>query len=178
MAFAGLIALEQRHEYANGAVEAGTAVADCNAGTHGPLPRQAGNRHESAHALHDLIESGAICVRAFLPEAADACIHDAWIDLAHAFVVDAEPVLYTGSIILDDHVRFLRETLEHSDAIGFFQIERNAAPVSLQILKVCAVAFVERSAVTVRISRFFNLDDIRSPIRELAGARRTRARAR
>ena len=47
-------------------------VGDRNADPHRPLPRQAGDRHQSAHALRDLIEAGPVGIGPVLAETGNA----------------------------------------------------------------------------------------------------------
>ena len=61
-----------------------------NADPHRPFAGSAGDRHQPAHALRDLIEAGALVIGAILAEAGDAAIDDARVDLAQALIVDAE----------------------------------------------------------------------------------------
>jgi len=68
----------------------------------GPLPGAPSDRHQSAHALRDLIEAGALVIGAVLAETGDAAIDDARVDLAHALIVDAELGLDVGPEILDE----------------------------------------------------------------------------
>ena len=53
-------------------VDAGADVGDRDADAHRPLPGQAGDRHQAAHALRDLVEARAVGVGPVLAEAGDA----------------------------------------------------------------------------------------------------------
>ena len=57
---------------APGAEDAGAEVGDRDADAHRALPGQAGDRHQPAHALRDLVEARAQAVRAVLAVAGDA----------------------------------------------------------------------------------------------------------
>ena len=74
------------------AVRSATGDADA----HRALAGRAGDRHQPAHALRDLIEARPLVVGAVLAEAGDAAIDDARVDLAQALVVDAERALTSG----------------------------------------------------------------------------------
>ena len=104
LAFARNLALQQRGEDAHGAEQAGGEIGDGNADPHRPFAGRAGDRHQPAHALRDLIEAGPLVIGAVLAEAGDAAIDDARIDLLHALIVDAELGLDVGTEILDHHV--------------------------------------------------------------------------
>ena len=107
-------------------------------------------------------------IGAIFPESTDTRVDEPRIDFAHGLVVDAKAMFHPRAVILHDHIRFRGEALEDRDTFGAFQIQREAAPVALQILKIGAVAFVERSAVAVLLSRLFDFQDVGAPIRELA----------
>ena len=111
-----------------------------DADTHRALARQAGDRHEPAHALHDLIDASALAVRPVLSKSADAAIDDAGIDLAHVLVGDVEPVLYVCAHVLDDHVGALYQPHERCAALGRLQVEPHHALVAVQVLEIRPVA--------------------------------------
>ena len=64
----------------------------------------AGDGHQPAHALRDLVDAGALGVRPVLAEAGDRGVDDARVHRAHVVVVDAEPVLHRRAHVLDDDV--------------------------------------------------------------------------
>ena len=82
--FAGLLALEQRDQDAERREQSGAEIGDRNADAHRALPGQAGDRHQPAHALRDLVEARPVGVGAVLAEAGNAGVDDARIDLARA----------------------------------------------------------------------------------------------
>ncbi len=86
----------------------GGEIGDGNADPHRAFAGRAGDRHQPAHALRDLIEAGPLVVGAVLAEAGNAAIDDARIDLAHALIVDAELRLHVGAEVLDDDVGLFR----------------------------------------------------------------------
>ena len=55
----------------------GGEVGDGDADPHRPFAGRAGDRHQPAHALRDLIEARALVIGAVLSEAGDAAIDDA-----------------------------------------------------------------------------------------------------
>src|SRR5215213_8891292 len=113
LALAGNVALQQRGENTHGAEQPGGEVGDGDADPHRALARRAGDRHQPAHALRDLIEARPLVVGAILAEAGDAAIDDARVDLAQALIVDAEFALHVGTKILDHDVGLFRQPLEH-----------------------------------------------------------------
>ena len=126
LAFAGDVALQQRGEDAHGAEQAGGEVGDGNADPHRAFARRAGDRHQPAHALRDLIEARPLVIGAVLAEAGDAAIDDARIDLAHALIVDAELCLDVGAEILDHDVGLFDEPLEHLEALRVLQVRASS----------------------------------------------------
>ena len=78
------LALEQRGHDAERREQARGDVGDRRAGAHRSLARDAGDRHEAAHALRDLVEARPVAVGAVLAEARDAGEDDARVDLARA----------------------------------------------------------------------------------------------
>ena len=67
---AGALALEQRHHDPERQQIAGGEVGDRDADPHRAPAGRAGDRHEAAHALGDLVDARAMAVRTVLAEAA------------------------------------------------------------------------------------------------------------
>ena len=153
----------------------GGEVGDRNADAHRPLARQAGDRHQPAHALRDLVEAGPVGIRPILAETGNAGVNDARIDLGEGLVVDAEPLLHVGPEILHHDVGFLDHALEGGQPRGRFQVQRHAALVAMQILKVAALARPAHRFFDAR--RRLDLDDVGAPVGELAHAGRSRPHA-
>ena len=176
LAFAGLLALEQRGDDAEREVDAGTGVADGDPGAHRAFAGPAGDRHEPAHALRDLVEAGAVGVRPVLPEAADAGVDDARIDLAHRLVIDAEPQFHLRPVILNDHIRGLRHLLEDRHPFGRLEVQRHAPLVAVHVLEIRPVPAVVHGPFL--FSGLLDLDDVGAPVGKLPHGRRAGARAR
>jgi hypothetical protein len=169
-ALAGSIALQERGENADRGEQACGQIGDRNADADRPVTRQSGDRHQAAHALRDLVESRPVGVRAILAKAGNAGIDQARIDLAQRLVVDTEPLLHSRAEILDQHVGFFDQTLEGGEPFRRLQVERDAALVAMQVLKIRSVARPAHRLFGVR--RRLDLDDIGAPIGELARAGR------
>ena len=60
--------------------------------------------------------------------------------LRQRLVVDAEPLLHVGAEILDHHVGLLDHALEGGEPFRRLQIQRHAALVAMQVLKIAALA--------------------------------------
>ena len=98
------LALEQRDQDADGAVQARADVGHGDAGAHRAAARHAGDPHHAAHALGDLVEARALGIGPVLAEARDRAQDDARVHLLQALVVDAEAELHVGAVVLD-HAR-------------------------------------------------------------------------
>ena len=144
LALAGDVAFQQRGEDAERAKQPGGEIGDRDADPHRALAGRAGDRHQPAHALGDLIEARPLVIGPVLPEPGDAAVDDARIDLAQALVVDAELAFDVGAEVLDHHVSLLGEALEHFQALRVLQVERHRALVAVQILEVRALARTAR----------------------------------
>ena len=140
LALLRLLALEQRDQNAERAKQPRAEIGDGNADAHRPLPGQAGDRHQPAHALRDLVEARPIGVGTGLPEAGNAGIDELRIDLAQLRIVDAEPPFHVRAKIFDHHVGLLDHALERRQGFGGLEIERHAALVAVQILEVRSFA--------------------------------------
>ena len=170
LALAGNVALQQRGEDADGAEQPGGEVGDGDADPHRALAGRAGDRHQPAHALRDLIEARPLVVGAVLAEAGDAAIDDARVDLAQALIVDAELCLHVGTKILDHDVGLLGEPLEHFEALGVLQVQRHGPLVAVQILEIRALARAARLLAAGVLQQRVDLDDVGAPIRQLPHA--------
>ena len=170
LAFAGTLAVEQSEHDTVGEQQARGGVVDCDSDPHRALPGMAGDRHEASHALGDLVDAGPAGIGPVLPKAGDAAIDDARVDLPHRFVIDAEPVLHVGFVILDDHIGALGELHKDRVALIAFEVQRNSPLVAMQVLEIGTVA-----AAAGRVDQLaggLDLDHLRTPIGELAHRRR------
>src|SRR4030095_11042725 len=115
-------------------------VGDGNADPHRSLARNAGDGHQSAHALGDLVDPRPIAIGPALAEAGDAAIDQPRVNLAHRLVVDPQALLHPRPVVLYDDVGVLRELLEDRHTLGVAEVERHAPLVAVEILEVEAVA--------------------------------------
>ena len=143
----------------------------------GPLARQAGDRHQPAHALRDLVEARPVRVRPVLPEARDAGIDEPRIDRGERLVIDAEALLHVGAEILHHDVGLGGHFLEHRDAFRRLQVQRHRALVAVQVLEVRTLARTPEPLAFAHVIRHLDLDAVRAPVGELAHAGRTGAHA-
>ena len=117
------------------------------------MPRQAGDRHQAAHALSDLVEARPRGVGPGLTEPGNAGIDELGIDFSQLRVIDAEPALHVGAKILDHHVGFLHHALERRQRLGRLEVERDAALVAVQILKIRPFARAAERIAGARLGR-------------------------
>ena len=132
----GPLALVERHQDAHGGERAGREIGERGADPHRPAPGLAGHRHQSRHALRDLIDTGPAAIGAVLPEARDARVDEPRIDGTKRVVVDAQARLHVGAVVLDDHVGLRDHAPQHAQPVGTLEIERHAALVAMQVLEV------------------------------------------
>ena len=159
-----------------GAQQSGRQIGDRNADAHRPLPGQAGDRHQPAHALRDLVEARALAIRPVLAEAGNAAEDDALVDLLQALIVDAEPRLDVRPVVLDHDIGLLDHAPEGGDPARSFQVERDAALVRRRRNRL-APAWLPRPSPFSRVRRCSYLDEIAGPNGRI-GARRRNPSAR
>ncbi|MGY4334582.1 hypothetical protein ACVWWG_008999 [Bradyrhizobium sp. LB7.2] len=170
LALARDLALQQRGEDAHGAEQARGEVGDGNADPHRAFARRTGDRHQSAHALRDLIEARPLVVGPVLAEAGDAAIDDARVDLAQALIVDAELLLHVGTEIFHHDVGLGGEALEHGKPALVLQVQRHRPLVAMQILEIGAPPRPARLFAAGILGQRVDLDHAGAPVRELPHA--------
>ena len=139
----------------------------------GPLARQAGDRHQPAHALGDLVHTGPGGVGAALPKARDAAIDYARIDLGHRVVVHAQSVFHIGPVVLHDHIRLCGKLHKDRVSLVALQVEGHAALVAMQVLEVESMP--AGACGVVAGARRLNFDRVCAPVGELPDRRGTGA---
>ena len=175
LALLGALAVIEREDDRLGEQQARGQVGDRNADPHRPAAGLAGDRHQPAHALGDLVDSGPRRIGAGLAEAGDRAVDDLGIDLLHRLVVDLEAVLHVGAVVLDDDVGLLGEL--HEDRVTFLalEVERDRLLVAMQVLEVEAVARAAHGVGAAGFGGLLDLDDLGAPVGELAHRRRAGA---
>jgi hypothetical protein len=147
-------------------------VVDRDADAHRAAAGLAGDAHQPAHALGDLVHAAALGVRAGLPEAGDGGVDQPWVDLLQVVVGDLQPVLDLHPHVLDHHVGGGGQLEEGRVPVRVLEVERDGALVAVQVDAVEAVA---RAAQPVRGARRLHPDDVGAPVGEMAHAGRTGA---
>jgi hypothetical protein len=150
--------------------EAGRGVIDRDADAHRALPGQPGDRHQPAHTLGDLVHASAPGIGPVLAKARDAAVDDARVDLAHRLIIDAEPVLHVGFVVLDDDIGALGKL--HKDRVPLLALEVQCHRpfVAMQVLEIGPVTAA--AGRIHQLSRRLDLDHLRAPIGKLAHRRR------
>ena len=146
---------------------AGGGVGDGDADAHRAMPGFAGDRHQAAHALHDLVDAGARRVRAVLTEARDGCQDDARVDRLQLLVGEAEALLHRGAEIFHHDVGAGDQPGQHFGAGRRLQIEAQAALVAMQVLLVGAVA-APGDAADLAVGRRVDADHVGAPVGQQA----------
>ena len=157
------------------AEDAGGEVGDRNADAHRPLAGQAGDRHQPAHALRDLVEARPVAIGAVLAEAGNAGIDQARIDRASGSR-NRSPAGISRRAGSSPPARRRLCTRRFRISMPF---RRFRLSVMLRLLRCrfwksgdCAPPPRPPSPLDA-----FDLDDVGAPIGELAHAGRTRAHA-
>src|SRR5256712_10555380 len=170
LALAGGLALDQGDQDALSQEDPGAEVGNRDADPDRPLPWNARDGHQPAHALSDLVDARAIPIRSALAEAGDTAVDGAGVDRARGLVVDPQPLLHAGAVVLHDDIRILRELLEDRHALGVSEVERQAPFVTVQVLEVEAMA-VAAHTVAGAPAGHLDLDSLRPPVDQLPHTR-------
>jgi len=145
---------------------------------HRPLARKSGNRHQAAHSLNDLIESGAPGIGAVLAKTGYAHQDHARVDLLERLVIQAETLLDIRTPVLGDDIRRLDHALEYLDALWRLEVESHRALVAVQVLKVAAHPIgCERRLVGIDARGRFDTNDVGAEVCQHAHAGWTRTHA-
>src|SRR5918999_260767 len=127
----GLLAGNVSGEDSEGAEEASREVSDGDAALRGGASRLSGDAHHAGHALGDQVVAGTRGIGSGLPEAGDARVDDARVDLFERLVVYAELLGHAGAKVLDDHVRPADEAVEDLARPILLEVERHALLVAV-----------------------------------------------
>ena len=127
---AGARPLVECGEHAAGAVHAGDQVRD----RHADLGRLggAGDRHQPALALGDLVITGPRRLRAVVAEAGDRQHHQPWVELVQARDGEAEPVQHADTVVLHQHVGTFDQPRQHGPVVGLLEIEDDRLLVAVR----------------------------------------------
>src|SRR5262249_61731587 len=102
--------------------------------------RLAGDGHEPAHALRDLIDAPALAIRTGLTESGDRRVDEARIHRPEIVVGDLQSMLDLRAHVLDEHVGGLDDFDERRVSAGMLQVDRDPALVPVQVDEIEAIA--------------------------------------
>src|SRR5712691_11488933 len=162
---------QQGHQNALGQKDTRAQIRNGDADPHRALSGNAGNRHQAAHALGNLVHSRAIPIRTALPKARDDAVDDAGVDWAQALVIDTQTLFHARAVILHDDVSILRQALKNGHGLRISEVQRDALFVTVQVLEIKPVA-IAAHAITIAPTGHFDLDGLRTPIDQLPHTRR------
>ena len=168
------LAVVERGEDADRAVQRGQRVADRDAAAHRHAARLAGEVAQAAHRLADRAEARQVAVRPGLPVARDAQHHEAGVQLRQGLVAHAPAFERAGAEVLDQHVGLLDQLACDVLALGAAQVERDRALVARLHLPPDGGAVLDQAPVAQRVAGAgrLDLDDVGAEFAErLAGER-------
>src|SRR5581483_4451484 len=148
LAFAGPLAMIERHHRAERGVQARDVVRELHADARGRTIRIARDVPQSAHRLGDHAEARALAVRARLSESRDAHHHQAGIQTREVCVPEAPLLETAGPEVLDDDVAFGNEPPD--DVLAGFRpevdrYERLVAEEARRVERFPLVALADRA---------------------------------
>ena len=171
----GPVPVMQGDQHADGEIETGGQIGHGNPGARRLGARQAGDAHQAAHPLGDLVDAAPVGVRAVLAEAGDRSVDQARVPGVHGVEVEAQAVLDRGAHVLDQHVGGVDQAHQHVAALRRLQVQGQRPLVAVQVLEVGAVPAVRGQARRRQAGRRLHPDDVGAPVGELADAGGARA---
>ena len=127
LAFTAHMPVFEGREDGGGRVHASQQVADREAAFHGRRAglavRNAGDAHQAAHALEDIVISGKRRVGTVLAEAGDRAVHQARVDLAQVVIRESPACQRAHLVILDQNIGVTRKPPNDLLAFGTGEID-------------------------------------------------------
>src|SRR5258708_39032936 len=120
----------ERHHDGERAENARDQVAKWISGRHRRAVRLADEIRKAAHRFGDAAKARAIFVWAGLAETGDTKQNNAGIDAPNHVRTDAPFLKRSRTVVFHDHVRAFDELFKNFRALGFPQIERDAALIA------------------------------------------------
>ncbi len=157
--------LVERDQDADREVQARGQIAHGNARPRGFGPWQAGDAHQPAHALRDLVHAAPVRVRAVLAEARDRAVDQTRVARVHDLPPEAELVLHRRPHVLDEDVGAIGHAQQRLNRAVGLQVELDRALVAMEVACVA-------SADSGRIRGWLDPNDVGAPVCELAHALR------
>ena len=149
LAFAGVRLMDERRLDGDGRVEAGDKIGDGDAHFHGFGARRsvglAGDAHQSAHALDEIIVAGFVLVRTVMAEARERAIDEARILCGEGFVIEAVTGERAGLEVLDDDMGAARQPFDEGRTFGLREIDGDGSLVAIGGEEIGRVAASQRN---------------------------------
>src|SRR5215831_16513968 len=127
LADAGALALVERGQDPDGAVQAGACVADRGPRLERRPVQTAGEAQGAAGRLADGIEAGEPAEGPVRSVALDLRVDDPRVDLTQRVVAETQPLDGAGSQVLDEHVGFGDQSEDEALPLGMPQVQGDAA---------------------------------------------------
>jgi hypothetical protein len=133
------------------------------------------NAHHTGHRLYDGVEGGTLAIGPGLAKSRDGCVDDFRIDRGHRFVVEAEALHHSGTVIFDEDVSLSSDSQERRSSGWDLEIERDAAFISVDAREIDTLAIEKRRDATSKVAaaRHLDLDHLRPERPEQPGTIRT-----
>ena len=168
------LAMAQRRQHADHAVQRGQRVADRDAHAHRHPTGLGREVTQTTHRLAEHAEAGLARIRAGLPEARDAQHDQPGIERVQRVPAEPPALQGAGLEVLDQHVGLGRERAHRLLALGRAQVERHRALVARLHLPPHRGAVAQQPPGAQRIAALdrLDLDDVGAEVGErLAGER-------
>ncbi len=124
LTFARFIPFDKRGQDSQRTKKPGAEIGDGYADPHGPPARFTGDRHQSSHALGNLIEARTLRIGPGLAETRYTGEDDARINRLEGDVIDAEARLDVWPKIFNHHIDGGGQAQKQLQPIRFLQIDR------------------------------------------------------
>ena len=144
----GAVPLVQRRDHAVREVQAGDQVGDGNADLGGHLG--AGDAHQTALALGDLVVAGAVALRPVVPEAGDPADDQGRVERVEALLGEAEAVQHPDPEVLQHHVGARQEPGQRADVARRLEVQDDGLLVAVGRHEVRRVPWVVRTVARAR----------------------------
>ena len=175
LAFAAVdLAVVQRREHADGAVQGGQRVANRDTDTHRHAAGLARQVAQAAHGLADRAKAGQVAVGPCLAVARNAQHHQAGVELVQLLGRHAPAFERAGAEVFHQHIGLGNQLAGYCLPFGLAQVQRHRALVARLHLPPDGGAFLDQAPVAQRVAslRRLNLDHIGAKLAQRLAAKR------
>jgi hypothetical protein len=169
LALARLVAMMQRQQHADHAVQSHAEIDQRRAHAHRPGVLRAVDAHQPGHRLHSGVVAGQAAIGTVIAEAGDVAIDQLReLRLEHLLVADAPFLERAGLEVVDQDVGGLEQAQQHLAPLGLGEVERRHALVAVHADEVRRGAVAERRAPVAHLValRRLDLDDVGAVVGE------------